>query len=220
LGALIEPSWTTRYLAVIVAPYVLAAAGALASTARGRAVLWAVCGLLTAGALVGTLLPNPNSHFAKDNVGAVAAAAAPLLHPGDVVIMDQTEQVPTAYHYLPGGLTYLTPTGTVADPEVVDWRGIVHRLDTASPCTSLAPALDALPVGAEVLLVDPVRPLGAAGSAWSRAVNSQVHTVDRFMADDPALLQISLYTAGLRPKPYAPVDGILFQKTSSAPSCR
>jgi hypothetical protein len=219
LGAQAEPSWTVRYLAIIVAPYLLGAAGILAPTARGRAVLWASCALLTTWALIGLVLPNPNSRYAKDNMAAVASAATPRLAPGDVVVVNQTEQVPVARHYLPAGLAYLTPTGPVIDPTVVDWRNIVHRLQQAVPCEALSPTLDALPVGADVLEFDPVRHLGANGSAWSRAVTSQVYAVDQFLTEDPALQEVGVYTAGLHPKPYAPVTGILFEKTSPARSC-
>ncbi|HET6966533.1 MAG TPA: glycosyltransferase family 39 protein [Acidimicrobiales bacterium] len=218
-GAQVDPSWTVRYLAVIIAPALLAAAGALASTGRGRTVLLAGCSILALWAVVGLLLPNPNGRYAKDNMGAVARAAAPLLKPGDVVIVTQTEQVPVAYRYLPRGLLYMTPTGPVADPSVVDWRNIIHRLQQTAPCQALSPTLDALPVGTTVLEIDPVRFLGARSSAWARAVNGQVEAVDLFLRDDPALKQAGLYTPGLRPRPYAPVDGIVFQKTSRTPSC-
>jgi uncharacterized membrane protein len=219
LGALVEPSWTGRYLAVIVAPYLLAVSGALVGSARGRYFLWAACGVLTMWALIGVFIPNPNGRFAKDNMAAVAAAASSHLAPGDAVIVDQTEQTPVADYYLPAGLQYLTPTGPVADPRVVDWRNIVPRLQHATSCRALGPTLDALPVGAKVLEIVPARRLGASGSAWSQAVNSQVYAVDQFLANDPALHEVTMFTAGLHPRPYAPVAGILYQKTSTAPAC-
>lgn len=219
LGAEIEPSWTARYLAVLVAPYLLAAAGILAPTRLGRAVVASACGSLAFWALVGMLLPNPSSRYAKDNMAAVAATARPHLQPGDVVVVNQSEQVPVAHHYLPPGLSYLTPTGPVADPTVVDWRDIVHRLQQATPCSALSPTLDALPLGADVLEIDPVRHLGASGSAWSRAVNDQIRAVDQFLTEDPALKAVGVYAAGLHPKPYAAVAGIMFEKTSATPSC-
>ena len=219
VGALLEPSWTERYLAIIVAPYLVAAAGMLSFDRRGRRFLWVACGGLTAWALVGILLPNPNSRYAKDNMAAVAAAATPHLQVGDVVVVTQTEQVPVASHYLPVGLRYLTPTGPVPDPSVVDWRNIVHRLQVSVPCATLGPTLDALPVGTDVLEIAPVRHLGASGSAWSRAVNSQVAGVEQFLTNDPSLLELGVFTNGLRPKPYSPIDGILYQKTSARPDC-
>ena len=219
LGAEVDPSWTVRYLAIIVGPYLLAAGGALATSRRGRAVLWTACGALTLWSAVGTLLPNANARYAKDNMAAVASGVAPLLHPGDAVIVTQTEQVPVAYHYLPSGLSYLNPMGPVTDPTVVDWRNIVDRLQSASPCLALGPTLDALTVGTDVLEINPVRELGASGSAWARAVNGQVLSVDNFLAADPAFTPVDIYRPSLQPKPFSPVDGVLYRKTSAVPSC-
>ena len=219
LGAELEPSWTSRYLGIIVAPYIVAAAGMLSADRRGRRFLWVACSALTAWALIGILLPNPNHRYAKDNMAAIAVAATPHLQIGDVVVVTQSEQVPVAFHYLPARLRYLIPTGPVADPSVVDWRNIVHRLQVSSPCATLGPTLAALPVGSDVLEIAPVRHLGASGSAWSRAVNSQVAGVEQFLADDPSLLEVGVFTNGLRPKPYSPVDGILYQKTSARSDC-
>jgi mannosyltransferase len=219
LGALVEPSWTARYLAIIVAPYLLAAAGLLATSLQGRVVLAGVCSALVLWSLVGSLLPNPSSRYAKDNMAAVAAAAAPHLAPGDLVVVDQTEQLAVARYYLSGDLVYATPTGPVADPTVVDWRNLVSRLEQATPCQALGPTVDALAVGSSLLEIIPARRLGASGSAWSRAVTDQAEEVDQFLTDDPALRAVAIYAEGLRPKPYAPVEGILFQKTSSSPSC-
>lgn len=219
LGAEIEPSWTVRYLAVIVGPYLLAAGGALSVSRTGRRVLGMAIVMLSVWALIGLVLPNSNARYAKSNVAAVASSVAPRLRPGDAVIVTQTEQLSVAYHYLPRGLRYLTPTGPVSDPSVVDWRNIVPRLEHADPCVTLAPTVDALPVGASVLEINPVRRLGATGSAWSRAVNGVVVADDRMLSRDPALTPVGLYTPGLQPRPFSPVDGVLYLKTSTARAC-
>ncbi len=219
LGAEIEPSWTVRYLAIIVGPYLLAAGGALSVSRTGRRVLWAAIVALASWALIGSVLPNPNARYAKSNVAAVAAVVSPRLHPGDLVLITQTEQLSVAYHYLPKGLHYMTPTGPVSDPSWVNWRDIVQRLDHADPCRVLAPTIDSLPVGDSILEINPVRKLGATGSAWSRAVSSRVLADDRLLRRDPGLTPIGLYTPGLSPKPFSPVDGVLYLKTSAARAC-
>jgi hypothetical protein len=219
LGAQLDPSWTVRYLAVIVSPFLLAAAGALAYSRRGVAIVAGVSAILAIWTVVGVLLPNPNARYAKSNVAAVAHAVAPHLRPGDVVIDTQTEQLAVLHHYLPPGLTYLTPTGKVADPSVVDWRNLVSRLERANPCSSLAPILDAAPLGTDIVEVDPARTLGASGTAWSHAVNSQVFTDHSFLARDPGLTLIGLYNPASNPRPYSPLDAVLFQKTSPARAC-
>ena len=220
VGAQIEPSWTVRYLAVIVAPLLMAAAGALAASHQGRVVVVATCLLLTGWSVIGVFLPNSNAEYAKSNVAAVARAVAPRLAPGDVVVVTQTEQLAVLAHYLPKGLVYVTPTGRVSDPRVVDWRNLVNRLQQARVCSAVDPAVAALPVGAEVLEVNPVRDLGATGSAWYLAVNAQVAAIDHMLATDPSLQAIGSYQQALSPRPYSPVVGELFQKISGADPCR
>lgn len=219
IGAQIEPSWTARYLAVIVGPYLIAGGGYLVTRSVGRWTLGVVCVLLAAWSVVGSLLPNPNAAYAKDNMGAIAAATNPLLAPGDVVIVTQTEQVPVAHFYLRSGLTYLNPMGPVADPSYVDWTRILARLRAATPCRALAPTLNAMPVGSRVLEIDPLKKLGLTGTAWSTTVNDQVRTIDAVLASDPALHRVGIFAPGLQPRPFSPVYSVLWQKTSTATIC-
>ena len=219
LAAQVEPSWAGRYLAVIVAPLLLASAGALASSVQGRRVVVAVCVLLTGWSALGTLKPNPNATYAKSNVKAVALAAAPELSPGDVVVVTQTEQVAVLSHYLPKGLVYVTPTGPVGDPGVVDWRHLVSRLQVAQPCQAVGPSISALPVGAAVLEIDPMRYLGASGTEWYQAVNTQVLAINHLLATDPSLEAVASYDPGVTPRPYSPVVGELFRKIAGSNPC-
>jgi 4-amino-4-deoxy-L-arabinose transferase-like glycosyltransferase len=219
LGAQLDPSWTVRYLAVTVGPFLLAAAGALAYTRPGRTVIAAMSALVVGWSIVGALLPNPNRAYAKSNVAVVARQAAPLLRPGDLVVVTQTEQLAVLAHYLPKGLHYLTPTGPVTDPSVVDWRNIVARLDAASPCTALSPAIQALPVGASVLEVDPAKPLGTSGTAWAQAVASAVSGDEAYLAGDPSLVVTGVFAPALKPKPYSPVYAYVYRKVAGPEDC-
>ena len=219
LGAQLEPSWTVRYLAVIVGPFLLAAAGALAASRQGVRVAVVICSLVAGWALIGMVLPNPAARYAKDNMAAVAHAASARLQPGDLVVVTQTEQTAVAAHYLPRGLDYVTPTGPVLDPGVVDWRNLNSRLQQAIPCQAVAPSLDALPVGAAILEIDPARALGRSGTAWSRAVQYQLLAVDNVILQDPALKRVAEYRPELNRAPYAPVYGALFVKTIDLPAC-
>jgi mannosyltransferase len=219
LGAQLEPSWTVRYLAVIVGPLLLGSAGALAPSRTGRRTVCGVCVLLACWSVGGTLLPNPNAEYTKSNVAPVARGVGPRLSRGDLVIVTQSEQLAVVAHYLPAGLVYVTPTGPVKDPTVVDWRNLVERLQAAEPCTSVAPSIDALPVGARILVIDPAKTLGASGTPWSRAVNAQVAAVDTMVNSSRALEPIAFYNEGAAPKPFSPVDGTLFEKTTAVPAC-
>jgi mannosyltransferase len=220
LASQIEPSWTIRYLAVALAPLLLALAGTLSSTFRGRLALAAVCVVLAVGSAVGSFLPNANARYAKSNVAAIAAAAAPRLRPGDLVITAQTEQLGVLSYYLPHDLIYAAPTGVVSDPGVVDWRNIVSRLQHARVCRTLLPTLQALPVGAHVLEINPLRAIGASGSAWSLASNRQWVAVDSLLAGQPGLALGPSYAQGTNPKPYSAVEGQLFTRTPGAIRCQ
>jgi hypothetical protein len=223
LASHIEPSWTIRYLAVALAPLLLALAGCLSSTFRGRVSLVVLCTILAAATAVGALLPNANARYAKSNVAAIVAAAGPQLRPGDLVITTQTETLAVLSYYLhaegPEGLSYATPTGLTDQPYVVDWRNIVSRLQHASPCRDLLPALAALPVGAKVLEINPVRSIGASGSAWNLAANAQVVADDAFLARQPGLARVASYAEATKPKPYSAVEGELFIRTAGALTC-
>jgi mannosyltransferase len=219
LAAQIEPSWTVRYLGVVFGPLVLAAAGGLATTSRGRAVLGAVCALCAGWSLIGSLLPNPSAHYAKSNVAAVVSAAAMDLHPGDVVVVAQSEQLAVVSHYLPAGLTYVTPTGPVADPTVVDWRNLVHRLQSANVCDTVLPAVAALPPGADILEINPLKAIGALGSTWARAANGKVTAVDRLLAEQPSLVPTRSYAEATVPRPFSAVVGELFVKQAGGVIC-
>jgi 4-amino-4-deoxy-L-arabinose transferase-like glycosyltransferase len=219
VAAQIEPSWTSRYLGVALGPLLLALAAALGGSWAGRRVVVAVMALLVAWSVTGSLLPDPNAHYAKSNVAAIAAAARPYLAAGDVVVVPQTEQVAVLSHYLPAGLTYVTPTGPVGDPTVVDWRDLVQRLEFATPCGAVAPAIAALPAGAHVLLVNPYKHLGASGTVWARTVNAQVADVNQMFANDAGLMPVRLFEEGVAPKPYSAVFGALFMRTAVPTAC-
>jgi hypothetical protein len=219
LAAQIEPSWTVRYLAVVLAPLLLASAGASASSRAGRSTVAAVCVVLAAWSAAGSLFPNANAGYVKSNVAAVARSVADRLAPGDVVLVTQTEQLAVVAHYLPKGLVYVTPTGRVSDPYVVDWRNIVDRLRSAQPCAMVNPVLEALPVGAHVLEINPVRRLGATGSAWYRVANAQVAAIDRLLATDPSLEAVGSFEQAVKPRPFSPVVGELFRRIARPGPC-
>ena len=220
LAAQVEPSWTVRYLAVVVAPLLLAAAGALAPSRPGRLVVAATCVLLAGWSAVGSLLPNPNAAYAKSNVAAIARAVAPQLAPGDVVVTTQTEQLAVLAHYLPKGLVYVTPTGPVSDPYVVDWRNIISRLRRPSPAPRSPRASTPCPSA-------PTCSRSTRSASWEPAVRpgtgpsmARSPQIDRLIATDPSLRAVGSYQEGLKPRPYSPVIGELFQRIPGANPCR
>jgi mannosyltransferase len=147
LASQVSPAWANRYLAVSLAPLLLAAAGGLASAGR-----LGIAGLVVAAALAaGDTAPDD-----KSNVREVAEAIGPSLRAGDLVVSTQPEQVSVLAYYLPSGLRYATLTGAVRDTGVTDWRDGPERLRAATPARDLEPLLDRLRPGQRLVLVTPI----------------------------------------------------------------
>jgi hypothetical protein len=230
-----KPSWALRYLAVVVPMFLLAIVGSLVLTRVGRRAIVTGCVVLGSWGLFAVLRPanSPqlgglglfalirpvDKRYVKSNAAAVAAAAAPTLSPGDLVVVTQTEQVPVLAHYFPPGLRYATPTGPVTDTSVVNWRHLVDRLEVSDPCVTIKPLIAELPVGVHVLLVNPLHAIGSQGSTWYRVVNGQVAVVTEFLENDPSLRSMGVVAPGTNQRPYGGVIGELFTKESNFTGC-
>ena len=123
---------------------------------------------------------------AKSNVRTVAATVAPQIRPGDLVASTQPEQVPVLHRYLPAGVRYLTPLGTVADPRLTDWRDGVARLRAGRAERVLAPAVERLARGRRVLLVMPVD-RRRSPAPWQRAVRVRTRDWRAWLRAHPRL---------------------------------
>ena len=87
-----SPAWANRYLAVALPPFLLLAAGGLASARRLGLV-----GLV----LVVIMWAQDAAPVEKSNVRAIAHSITPSLQPGDLVISTQPESIPVLHYYLP-----------------------------------------------------------------------------------------------------------------------
>jgi len=219
IAAQIEPSWASRYLAVALGPALLALAGLLGTSPKGRRVVVAAAVLLATWSIVGTFIPDANARYAKSNVAAVVGVVDHVLEPGDLVIVNQSEQLADVDHYAPAGLRFATPQGLVTDPSFVDWRHLTSRLERVQPCATIGPALAALPVGAHIFVVNPLKPIGAQGSRWLRASKHGVDAVNTMLFADRGLRLIESFAPATVPKPFSPVVGLLFSKVAASPTC-
>jgi mannosyltransferase len=190
LSSQLEPAWSTRYLAVLFGPLLLALAATLA---RGNR--WT--GLALLGVLAVWLLSSPPAD--KSNVKTVAADVTPELRAGDLVVSTQPEQVPVLHRYLPPRLVYLTPLGVVADPRITDWRNGLFLLRHGIAERELQPIVDRLVAGQRILLVTPIADgRRRSGSPWLRAVRVRTREWRRAVLADPRLHRIGR----------APLDGL------------
>jgi hypothetical protein len=172
----VSPAWATRYLAVAVAPLLLAAAGGLAHAGR-----LGVAGLVVTALLAAGNTPPDD----KSNVRDVAEAIGPSLRPGDLVVATQPETVSVLAYYLPPGLRYATLTGEVRDTGVTDWRDGPERLEASAPRRDLQPLLDDLEPGQRLVLVQPIFfDVRRWVAPWTELVRLRSEAWDQYVSND------------------------------------
>jgi hypothetical protein len=174
----VSPAWTTRYLAILLGPLLLALAAVVSRGARLTAVALVAVG----GVWVVTTPPA-----AKSNVRAVADHVKPAIGAGDLVVSTQPEWVPALDRYLPDGVMYLTPMGFVPDPRIAEWRNGLKIMRGATAGAALMPVVDHLPPGTRVLLVTPVTPAQPSQAPWLRAVRIRTREWRAALQADPHL---------------------------------
>lgn len=156
LAAQASPSWASRYLAVCVPAILLLAAIALSQAGRRGFVALALILLFWVQPLGRITGLRPAARLDdKADVKPLASAVAPGLHPGDLVLVMQMEEVPVLAYYLPSGLRFATAVGRrpTADVGIADWRNALARMEATTVATGLQPELDATAMGSKVLLL-------------------------------------------------------------------
>jgi hypothetical protein len=118
-------------------------------------------------------LVNPASYVPKykSDLRDVGGEMAPLLHPGDLVISGQPDQIAVTWYYLPGGLRWASTIGPVADPRYMNWVNALQRLQNANPQATFTRLINSVPVGHQILFV---RPLTEGADNWKAPWTSLV----------------------------------------------
>ncbi|HET8976615.1 MAG TPA: glycosyltransferase family 39 protein [Solirubrobacteraceae bacterium] len=207
----VGPFWAWRYFAAIVPALLLLGAFA---TARARVV--GVAAILFCIAFLANAASFAPGY--KSDMQDVAAEMAPLLHPGDLVVVGQPEQTPLAWYYLPAGLRFASTTGPVSDPSYMDWSGAMSRLRTTPAQATLGRLVATLKRGQQLLYV---RPLTEGAKNWS---GSWTQLVRRRSAQWGQVLTNDVTNGTLKPVAWAPHNyrgsccvadaAVLYQKTS------
>jgi len=191
--AIFAESWVTRYFAPLVGAMLLLAAFACART-----------GVLGLAAVVISILFVANaasfSPKYKSNLRDVAGELAPLMRPGDTVLVGEPEQVPLAWYYLPAGLRFAALTGPVGDPSTMNWSDAYTRLADATPAATENALVAGLGPGRRLLYARPLTE-GAEGWApnWSGLVRRRAAQWSQLLATDPRL---RLVAGGRAPRYY------------------
>ena len=176
LSSQVSPAWANRYLAVGVAPLLLAASAGLANAGR-----LGIAGLIVAAALAaGDTAPDD-----KSNVRDIADAIAPSLRPGDIVVSTQPEQVSVLAYYLPKGVRFATLTGPVSDTGITDWRDGTERLGATTAQKDLKPLLDQLEPGQRLALIQPIFfDVRRWQAPWTRLVRLRSGEWSQYLGND------------------------------------
>jgi mannosyltransferase len=201
----VSPAWANRYLAIAVPPFLLLAAGGLASAGRLGLV-----GLL----VVSLMWAQDKAPVEKSNVRAVVNEIAPGLAPGDLVISTQPETIAVLHYYMPPGIRYASLTGPLTEVGVWDWRDGVKRLDAATPERDLEPVIDAQPAGSRIVLVEPITYSAARWRApWTKLVRIRSKEWSQFLSNDPRLQVASIAPQDFTPPRPNPVQATVYVKT-------
>jgi MFS family permease len=179
------PAFVSRYFAPVLASMLLLAAW---GCSRAGIVGWLAV-------LLAAVFVLHISHYAppyKSDMRDVAGELGPLLHPGDLVISGQPEQVPLAWYYLPGGLQYASTLGPVQDPRHMDWVDAPTRLEHASPRATLAPMLAGLRPGQRLLYLRPItQGISNWKAPWTQLVRRRSAQWGALLAGDSQLEPIA-----------------------------
>jgi mannosyltransferase len=176
-------TWTSRYFAVLLGPLLLAVGAGLVRAGRLGIVALALAFVLWIGYPV---------HDDKSNARAIAHAAAHYLAPGDLVLVTHPEQVPVLRYYLGPGFRYATQLGPVDDPQVMDWRDALDRIDAVNLNAQLRPLLSAVGPGSNLVVVSPLfRDYRAWQAPWTREVYLTSQAWTRAVAADPRFRRVA-----------------------------
>jgi len=208
LASQITPAWVPRYFAPVLAAIML-----LAAFGCSRA------GVVGIVAIVFSVifLVNPASYTPsyKSDVRGISGEMTPLLHPGDLVLSAQPEQVPLTWYYLPQGLRYASTIGPVADPSYMDWVHALDRLKRADPQATLAPLLASLKPGQQILYVRPLTE-GADNwmAPWTSLVRRRAAQWGALLASDRNLREVAVAPHNYRGACCVANSAVLYQKVS------
>lgn len=208
----VEPSWATRYLAVVVGPLLL-----LIGFGLGRAGALGVASLAVAAVLIVQPITRldgfPLPRDAKSNAHGAAVRLAPRLQPGDLVLVIQPEAVPLLHSVLGPTFRYADPSGLVEDPSVMDWRDAEGRLRSSSYDEDLAGLVASLEPGQRIALVGPGNAPSRTDTDWITLFRTAGRRVGQALRADEHLALIDRVQGR---GSYVTIDAIVYERVTSS----
>jgi len=207
LASQITPAFVSRYFAPALAPILL-----LAAWGAARAGIVGLVAIILS--VIFTVHVSSYTPQYKSDMRDVGGEMRSLLHPGDLVVLGQPEQVPLAWYYLPNGLRYASPLGSVSNPTYMNWVYALKRLRNSHPQATLDPLLASLRPGQQVLFIRPLTE-GANNwkAAWTLLVRRRSAQFGSILATDPSLKPVAWAPHTYRGACCVADSALLYKKT-------
>ncbi|MGD0808217.1 MAG: glycosyltransferase family 39 protein [Acidimicrobiales bacterium] len=210
-------SWNPRYLGIAVVPALVPLAGGLSRARWGTLALWGAVVGLACTAVPIVVDRGVTVETSKSDVAYLFSELHPLLRPGALVISSEVTDTPVLALDLGDRYRYATPFGMVPDPLVVDWSNISARLRHADAASNLRPLLGALPIGGQVLLVNPNSwGGGETPETYAGPVEAEAIAANAAVLADPDLQEVVSDGVPQYSNPLYPMTVILFVKIKPA----
>jgi hypothetical protein len=210
-------SWNPRYLGVAVVPALVPLAGGLSRARWGTLALWGAVVGLACTAVPMLVDRGVTVETSKSDVAYLFSELRPQLHNDALVISSEVTDTPVLALDLGKRFRYATPFGLLSDPLVVNWSNISARLRDANAEKNLRPLLDALPIGGQVLLVNPTSwGGGETPETYAGPVEAEAVAANYAVVDDPDLQEIVTEQVPQYSNPLYPMWAILFVKIKPA----
>ena len=186
LSSQITPAFVSRYFAPVLPAILL-----LAAWGASRSGIVGIVALVLSVVFVAHISSYTPQY--KSDMRDISGEMTPYLHPGDMVVMSQPEQVPLAWYYLPNGLRFANTLGPQSDPRYFNWVYALRRLRATKPQSTLAPLLASLRPGQQVLYVRPLTEGAHSWQAdWTRVVRRRSAQWGALLAGDPHLQAVAV----------------------------
>jgi len=207
LASQITPAFVSRYFAPALAPILL-----LAGWGCARAGVVGIVAIALSVVFVAHISSYTPQY--KSDMRDVGGEMAPLLHPGDLVISAQPEQVPLMWYYLPDGLRYASTLGAVSDPRYMNWVDALKRMQHTDPEATLRPLVASLKPGQRLLFVRPLTE-GANNwkASWTQLVRRRSAQWGALLQSDPNLKPIAVAPHTYRGSCCVADSAVLYQVT-------
>jgi hypothetical protein len=185
IASQVTPAWVSRYFAPILGAILLLAALGLSRAGVAGPVALALSCIF----LINVASYTPKY---KSNMRDIGGEMSPMLHPGDLVVSGQPDQIAVTWYYMRDGLQWASTIGPVSDPRYMNWVDALKRLQHANPTTTFDKLIGRLRVGQQVLFVRPLTE-GAENweAPWTQLVRRRSAQWGELFASDKQLKEVA-----------------------------